>query len=95
MFFFTNPVTRKVNLGNGDLVIAKDSPMGATGKVTGEGVSTWTVQAGGRMGFVLGEDAVEASTPSSCTESCQAQNQIRGTIDVLPGALPGGETETD
>ena len=64
--------------------------MGASGRVTGDGVSTWTVQAGGRMGFVLGEDAVEASTPSSCTQECQAQTRVRGTIDVPAGALPGG-----
>jgi hypothetical protein len=89
VFFYTNPVTGKVNIGNGAALVAKDSPMGASGKVTGAGVSTWTVQPGGRMGFVLGEDAVEASTPSSCTESCQARNQVRGTVEVADGALPG------
>jgi hypothetical protein len=62
--------------------------------VTGAGVSTWTVQAGGRMGFVLGEDAVEASTPSQCTESCQARTRVQGTIEVADGALPAGADET-
>jgi hypothetical protein len=49
------------------------------------------------MGFVLGEDAVETTVPSpanSCTQQCQVQNQIRGTLTVPDGALPGGETET-
>ena len=93
-FFYTNPVTGKVNIGNGDLLVAKDSTMGASGRVTGEGVSTWTVQAGGRMGFVLGEDAVEATTPSQCVESCQAQTRVQGTVEVAEGALPAGSGET-
>jgi hypothetical protein len=59
--------------------------------------STWSVQSGGRMGFVLGEDAVETTVPSpanSCSQECQVQNQIRGTLTVPDGALPGDETET-
>jgi hypothetical protein len=47
--------------------------------------STWRIEAGGRMGMVLGEDAVEAAPPSpACTQQCQVQNQVQGTLPV-PG----------
>jgi hypothetical protein len=98
VFYFLSPFTGKTQIGNGGRLIAKDSPMAATRLTQGPAVSTWSVQSGGRMGFVLGEDAVETTVPSpvnSCVQECQAQNQIRGTLTVPDGALPGGETEED
>jgi len=48
------------------------------------GVSLWRVASGGRMGMVLGEDAVEVAPPATnCTENCQAQNRVRGRSVVL------------
>jgi hypothetical protein len=98
VFYFLSPFTGKTQIGNGDRLIAKDSPMAATRLTQTATSSTWSVQSGGRMGFVLGEDAVETTVPSpvnSCVSECQTQNQIRGTLTVPDGALPGGETETD
>ncbi len=57
------------------------------------GVSIWDVASGGRMGFVTGEDAVEvANPPTTCTENCQAQNQVRGRLAGLgfPFPVPAG-----
>jgi hypothetical protein len=95
--YFTSPFTGKTQIGNDDRLIAKDSAMAATRLTQTAMTSTWSVQSGGRMGFVLGEDAVETTVPSpsnSCTQQCQVQNQIRGTLTVPDGALPGGETES-
>ncbi|MGY1664006.1 hypothetical protein ACI78Q_22475 [Geodermatophilus sp. SYSU D00705] len=53
--------------------------------------SIWDVASGGRMGFVTGEDAVEvANPPTTCTQDCQAQNQVRGRLAVLgfPSPVP-------
>jgi hypothetical protein len=53
------------------------------------GVSLWRVASGGRMGYVLGEDAVEVAPPASnCTQNCQAQNQVRGQAVVLGFPFP-------
>lgn len=58
------------------------------------GVSVWDVASGGRMGFVTGEDAVEvANPPTTCTQDCQAQNQVRGRLAVLgfPWPVPAAD----
>lgn len=48
------------------------------------GVSQWMVASGGRMGQVMGEDAVEVAPPSTlCTHKCRAQNRVRGAAVVL------------
>lgn len=48
------------------------------------GVSQWLVASGGRMGQVMGEDAVEVAPPSTlCTHKCRAQNRVRGSAAVL------------
>lgn len=48
------------------------------------GVSQWMVASGGRMGQVMGEDAVEVAPPSTlCTHKCRAQNRVRGGAVVL------------
>ncbi|WNG14288.1 hypothetical protein [Cystobacter fuscus] len=83
VFYFTNPYTGKINFGNLDLIRGKDSPQVAAKLVQDEHETVWRVTSGGRMGGVLGEDAVEnspAATP--CTKNCQAQNQVHGRYDV-------------
>ncbi len=51
-----------------------------------------TPAPGGRMGGVLGEDAVEDSPPaSSCVQDCQAQNRIRGSVPVPDPVYEGGD----
>jgi hypothetical protein len=53
------------------------------------GVSQWSVASGGRMGQVMGEDAVEAAPAASvCTANCQAQNQVNGRAVVLGFPFP-------
>jgi hypothetical protein len=61
------------------------------------GVSVWDIQPGGRMGFVSGEDGVEAANPpTTCTTDCQAQNQVQGSLAVLgfPFPVPAGSRLT-
>jgi hypothetical protein len=84
-FYFRNPFTGKINIGNGASLIAKDSPQVATKLVQTGSVTVWDVAAGGRMGFVLGEDAVELSLgASNCVQDCQAQERIQGSLPA-PG----------
>ena len=96
LFYFVNPFTGKVNFGNGvdavttgtgahQMLLGKDSPQVAT-KLLQTGTTTrWSVASGGRMGGVLGEDAIELSQgATSCTKDCQAQNQVRGSLLVPP-----------
>jgi hypothetical protein len=99
IFYFVNPFTGKVNFGNGTsavtpaesatgyhaMLLGKDSPQVAT-KLSQTGTTTtWSVTSGGRMGGVLGEDAVELSQgATNCTSQCQAQNQVRGSLPVPP-----------
>ena len=53
------------------------------------GVSVWDVASGGRMGGVFGEDATEVAPPATtCTEECQAQNQVQGEAVVLGFPFP-------
>jgi hypothetical protein len=83
IFYFTNPYTGKINFGNGGRLIGKDSPQVATKLSQSETVTTWSVASGGRMGGVLGEDAVELSAgATSCVQDCQAQNRIQGSLPV-------------
>ena len=52
-------------------------------------MSVWDVASGGRMGGVTGEDAVEVAPPATtCTQDCQAQNQVRGQAVVLGFPFP-------
>jgi hypothetical protein len=84
VFYFTNPYTGKINFGNLDLIRGKDSPQVAAKLVQDEHETVWRVTSGGRMGGVLGEDAVEDSPPATpCTQNCQAQNRVRGRYEVL------------
>jgi hypothetical protein len=53
------------------------------------GVSMWLVASGGRMGQVMGEDAVEVSpSATDCVADCQARNEIRGRAVVLGFPFP-------
>jgi hypothetical protein len=53
------------------------------------GVSQWSVASGGRMGQVMGEDATEVSPPATtCTQNCQAQNQVKGRATILGFPFP-------
>ncbi|MCP3102301.1 hypothetical protein LZ198_25860 [Myxococcus sp. K15C18031901] len=83
VFYFTNPYTGKINFGNANLIRGKDSPQVAAKLVQDERETVWRVTSGGRMGGVLGEDAIENSPPATpCTQSCQAQNQVHGRYEV-------------
>ncbi|MCW2819154.1 MAG: hypothetical protein JWR42_1941 [Marmoricola sp.] len=96
LFYFVNPFTGKINFGDGrdavaegsgahQMLLGKDSPQVAT-KLEQTGTTTrWSVAPGGRLGGVLGEDAIELSQgATSCTHDCQAQNQVRGSLPVPP-----------
>jgi hypothetical protein len=95
IFYFVNPSTGKVNFGDGisgdathRMLLGKDSPQVAT-KTYQDGTTTrWTVQSGGRLGGVLGEDATELSAgATTCTSDCQAQNRIQGSLPVPPDPI--------
>ena len=92
IFYFVNEYTGKINFGNGDpgdathqMLLGKDSPQVAT-KLAQDGTTTrWSVASGGRMGGVLGEDAIELSAGATdCTTDCQARNRIQGSVPVPP-----------
>jgi hypothetical protein len=96
LFYFVNSYTGKINFGDGvdavptgpgahQMLLGKDSPQVAT-KLFQDGRTTrWSVAPGGRLGGVLGEDAIELSQgATNCTSQCQAQNQIRGSLPVPP-----------
>jgi hypothetical protein len=88
--YFVNPYTGKVNLGNGDQLRGKDSPQVATRVSQTATQTVWSVGSGGRMGGVLGEDAVELSAGASpCVQQCQAQNQVQGSLPVTDPAFSG------
>jgi hypothetical protein len=60
-------------------------------------MSIFDVASGGRMGMVTGEDAIEvANPPTTCTEDCQAQNQVNGRLATLgfPSPVPAGSRLT-
>jgi hypothetical protein len=92
LFYFVNEFTGKVNFGDGltgdathQMLLGKDSPQVAT-KLFQDGTTTrWSVASGGRMGGVLGEDAIELSAgATNCTSDCQARNRIQGSVPVPP-----------
>jgi hypothetical protein len=79
-----------VNFGNGvdadathQMLLGKDSPQVATKLAQSATVSRWSVASGGRMGGVLGEDAIELSAgATNCTSDCQARNRVQGSLPV-------------
>lgn len=96
LYYFVNQFTGKINFGNGvdavasspdahQMLLGKDSPQVATKTYQDGTVTKWLVQSGGRMGGVLGEDAIELSAgATNCTSQCQAQNRINGSLPVPP-----------
>lgn len=53
------------------------------------GVSRWSVASGGRMGQVMGQDAIEVAPPATeCTRRCSAQNRVRGESVKLGFPFP-------
>ncbi|MGY1731332.1 hypothetical protein ACI798_07415 [Geodermatophilus sp. SYSU D01045] len=92
LYYFVNEYTGKVNFGDGvagdathQMLLGKDSPQVATRLEQTATTSRWSVASGGRMGGVLGEDAVELSAgATSCTSDCQARNRIQGSVPVPP-----------
>ena len=92
LFYFVNPFTGKINFGDGigpdsthQMLLGKDSPQVASKTYQDGSVTKWVVTSGGRMGGVLGEDAIELSQGATdCTQNCQAQNRIRGSLPVPP-----------
>jgi len=98
IFYFINPNTGGVNMGNGigpvtsaqdpvnfhNMFLGKDTPEAAT-KTLQTGTQTmFNVQPGGRVGLVFGEDALEAGVPNNCTSMCQNQDMIHGSIPIPP-----------
>jgi len=96
LFYFVNSWTGKINFGDGadgvgsgpgahQMLLGKDSPQVATKKYQDGTTTRWAVTSGGRMGGVLGEDAIELSAgATNCTSDCQAQNRIQGSLTVPP-----------
>lgn len=102
LFYFVNQFTGKINFGDGidavsqaasptgyhQMLLGKDSPQVATKTYQDGTVTKWVVTSGGRMGGVLGEDAIELSQgATNCTSNCQAQNRIRGSLPVPPDPI--------
>jgi hypothetical protein len=102
VFYFVNSFTGKVNFGSGvdavtqaqsatgyhQMLLGKDSPQVAAKTFQSGSVTKWIVQPGGRLGGVLGEDAIELSQgATNCTSQCQAQNQIHGSLPVPPNPV--------
>ena len=53
------------------------------------GVSQWSVESGGRLGQVMGEDATEiAPAAKLCTANCTAQDQVQGKALVVGFPFP-------
>lgn len=99
IFYFLNEFTGKVNFGDGiaavtpaqsasgyhEMLLGKDSPQVATKLEQTASTTRWSVVSGGRMGGVLGEDAIELSQgATNCIQDCQARNRIRGSLPVPP-----------
>ncbi|KAH8823785.1 hypothetical protein DL96DRAFT_1558677 [Flagelloscypha sp. PMI_526] len=96
IFYFVNPFTNKINFGDGldpvtsgadhhELMIAKDSPEAATKLFQDGNTTIWSIQAGGRVGAVFGEDAIEdAPAAGKCTSQCQKQNQVHDSLPIPP-----------
>jgi hypothetical protein len=102
LFYFVNAYTQKINFGDGieavtaaqnatgyhRMLLGKDSPQVATKLEQTATTTRWSVTSGGRMGGVLGEDAIELSQGATqCTHQCQAQNRIQGSVPVPPDPL--------
>jgi hypothetical protein len=105
VFYFDNPFFRaragevldgvtvapRVNFADdvSPAFVGRDSAQMATRLSQFGKVSTWSVQSGGRMGQVMGEDATDvAASPTACTHQCQAQNRGGGAAVNLGFPFP-------
>jgi hypothetical protein len=95
LFYFTNEYTGKINFGNGiaaesgpaghQMLLGKDSPQVAAKLFQDATTTRWSVTSGGRLGGVLGEDAIELSAgATNCTSDCQGRNRLNGSVPVPP-----------
>ncbi|PYU10443.1 MAG: hypothetical protein DMG29_17470, partial [Acidobacteria bacterium] len=85
------PVRPRINFANdfSAKFVGRDSPQVAARLNQFGGLSTWRVASGGRMGMVLGEDAVEVAPPATtCVANCQAQDRVKGKFPVLGFPFP-------
>jgi hypothetical protein len=88
-------VTARINFGveGASRFVGRDGSHEAARLAQFGGVSQWSVKSGGRMGQVMGEDAVEVVRPATaCTHPCQAQNRTRGAATVLGFPYPVPES---
>jgi hypothetical protein len=84
-------VTPRINFANdaSPSFVGRDSPQVATRLAQFGNVSVWSVGSGGRMGGVLGGDAVEVAPPAApCTQQCTAQDRGRGRFPILGFPFP-------
>jgi hypothetical protein len=84
-------VTPRVNFANdaSSTFVGRDSPQVATRLSQFGNVSKWSVASGGRMGGVLGGDAVEVAPPAApCTQQCTAKDRGRGRFPILGFPFP-------
>jgi hypothetical protein len=112
-FYFDNPnfrahlgevlngttVTTRVNFANdaAPAFVGRDSTQLATRLSQFGKVSTWSVASGGRMGQVMGEDAVSVEpAATACSHQCHAGNQVQGAAAVLgfPSPVPAASRLT-
>ncbi|KAF8063509.1 hypothetical protein FPV67DRAFT_249884 [Lyophyllum atratum] len=98
MFYFIDPDVGRILFTDGlgavsqsqdpvnfhDMLLGKDSPEAATKTFQSGNVTRWSILPGGRVGQVLGHDALEGGVASNCTAQCQNQNQIHGSIPLPP-----------
>jgi hypothetical protein len=88
---FAVPVTPRTDFANdvSAKFVGRDSTQSAT-RVSQTGTtSVWTVQSGGRLGGVLGEDATEvAPAAPPCTHQCQVMDQGKGRFVNLGFPFP-------
>lgn len=88
---FAVPVTPRVDFANdvSPKFVGRDSTQSAT-RVSQTGTTTvWTVQSGGRLGGVLGEDATEvAPAAPPCTHQCRVMDQGKGRFVNLGFPFP-------
>jgi len=97
VFYFVDPDINKILFTDGlgevskasdplnyhQMLLGKDSPEAAIQTFQSGNESRWLTQPGGRVGQVFGQDALESAS-SSCTQQCQNQNQIHGSIPPPP-----------
>ncbi len=88
---FASPVRPRINFANdvSRKFVGRDSPQSATELSQSGDTSVWSVQSGGRVGGVLGEDATEVGPPSvPCTHQCRVRDMGKGRFVNLGFPFP-------